>query len=306
MKKHRSFALSLVAALSFTGIMSGNMPHAMAQSVKAHETAWKKVSFHDTVGSREEKIISDTYGKLPFFKRHPDVRLESSVVRLDNGKNGSIAIRFLSQGTCRADNSCLTTVIWHDDNPASTGWKEVWTGRTSTLWIGPQSPTAAGAGMRELAGDDKIVWRWIGQPTYFPDPRSIAKPWGKPTIAGDKFTSFAKKVHPEYMAGNPSAFVQDTIVPIQGIMTAHLLTYINARVCGQVGCPFILAMGNNDSNFESIGEGIIADGGGSIMNTENGYNTLVTQLGSTGLAFYSYEKGYYKKVREVFSNGPSQ
>ena len=291
---------------AFLSIMVMGLSGLSHMTAHAAETAWKKVSFHETVGSREEKIISETYGKLPFFKKHPDVRLQSSVIRLDNGKNGSVAIKFISQGTCSLDNKCLTTVIWHDDDPASTGWKEVWTGKTSTLWLGPVSPNQFKWTMRELAGDDKVVWRWIGKDTYFPDLRSIATPWKPGTPANTSLTTFAKSEHPNYMGTSDKAYVEDRVVPIQGIITAHMLTYINMESCSEAGCPFILVMGDNLSNYTNIGEGIISDNGGTIPSVNNGYNTFVTQVGNTTLNFYGASKdGHYKRIKTVSSSGPS-
>lgn len=276
-------------------------------SAHAADNGWKKINFHDIAGTREANVVYELY--KPFLKANPNVHLQTAVVRLshDKNQNGSIVVRFVSEGTCTdAGDSCLTNVLWFDARTDNQHWREIWSRHTSTLWVGPVSPTQWGQGMYEIAGNDGLVWRWTGQNTYYPDLRSVATPWAPATQASASLVGYASDVHTDYVAGGQTTILNQTI-KLNDVVNAHVLTYQNGKLCGQAGCPFIIVTGS-PGTYSTIGEGIIDTLGGTLpansrmAQSLNGWNSLVVQVAGSGLEFYRYNNGMYRPYMTTYSS----
>lgn len=252
---------------------------------------WHQIKFEPVVGSRSQKVVSALYAG--FLKRHPDASLQVAEVNLNGGRTISLAVRFFSPATCRGSDSCTTNILWHDGQQ----WQEVWSRHVSRLMIGPVSPpymvgprsaTNNADGMRELKGDDGLVWRWVGAGHYYPVIGSIAKVWPRASVANTEVTAFAKSIHPDYIS-TPTDYVG--AIPVDfGLMSGYVAIYHSANMCSQAGCPFVVITGS-PGHFQANGEGVMDSIGGTIP--DKGWNAFAVQRGGGTFDFYRYESGRY-------------
>ncbi len=289
--------LSLPLTLPATGEAKAAEQSAVTATAVA-KAPWSRVKFVPLAGARSETLVRTLYSG--FFKAHPDASLEVAEIDLDltpSRRVASLAVRFNSQATCRDGDSCTTNILWHNGK----SWQEVWSKHTRVLWLGPVSPANEGGGyMREVSGDDKLVWRWINYRSYYPDLRSIAPLWPQPKPASPELAAFVKSLNaddPDFHIG-----ADDTILAIPvnfGLMTGFIAIYQSIALCGQIGCPFVVVTGS-PGHFQSNGRGFYDGLGGMLPATDgDGWRRFAVQQ-NNGLLFYHYDRGAFTPYASTF------
>jgi len=259
------------------------------------------ISFHDARKSREWKIIdSDLYHS--FISKHPDINIYSSVVDLDGKGVGSIFIQFRSRGTCNSDG-CVTTVVHYNQQLKS--WTEILNHRTRDIWIGGPSPTSSGANMKEIFTSDKLMWRWIGEKTYYPEIRSLGKLWPDSSESYGDRRKVALDHMPEEIPlnyrNNPQNYIIDEIpLNLNGIGGQYILIYNYMPICSKAGCPFIIVSGANE-NYQVKGHGVFNSLGVTMPNSTNGpvYAPFAVQV-NNGIAYYRYNNSKYELYKTTY------
>lgn len=292
-KKTRRIAVcmaALLSAMSVPALAASSAPSSGNASM-AQANEWRQIKFTPLSGSRSEKVVSTLYAG--FLRRHPDASIQVAEVNLNDGHTVSLAVRFFSSATCRDNSSCTTNVLWYDGR----AWREVWSRHVSRLMIGPvsppylvgpRSPTNNADGMRELKGDDGLIWRWLGAGRYYPVLGSIAEVWPRSKPASTVVSDFAKSLHPGYIVA-PRDYV--AAIPVDfGLMSGYIAVYHSGNQCGQIGCPFVVITGT-PGHFQANGEGIFDEIGGTIPDKR--WNAFAVQRDNHILDFYRYEGGRY-------------
>lgn len=245
--------------ITFFGMSPQRQAEIMKQTGSFHP-----VQFHKAETSREWKLVSGFYGK--YINQHKDIQLESAVLDLNGGKIGSILVRFVSNGTC-VNDSCLTNIVsFTSPGDGVLGaredrsWHEVWSRHTSTLYVGPPSPTlkdgSDGQNMSEIMGDDHVLWRWMGPPySYYPEilsTGSVAYPWRRMNSRDDSLRDAVHNDFPAFYSPGDNEKNKAIYTTLLDNKNQQIVAvqYMGTSACGQVGCPMTIYMKNKNTSVD--------------------------------------------------------
>lgn len=275
------------------GILSSAILGGQAMAEPANQAS--SVTFHPfSAKSQEGGIINQLYA--PFLSRHPSIKMSTAVVDLGGKNVGSIFIKFDGDHLCDV-RGCLITMLKYDGGQ----WREEFSQHSNGIFIS-DNPNTSSLGNKSFYTSNGLLWKWTPEDNgkYYPEIRSVGKPWGVVGYATYKQDQLAKELHPEYFYPGSDVKVYRAPVVLDGLTQSNLLVYQGMSVCGSGGCPFVLVDGDETGGYKAKAQGIFDTYGVTLPNEgESGMRDFAVQS-TGGLEFYHYEHGKYLPYMTTF------
>ncbi len=238
---------------------------AAASCLSASVARAENIVFKPTQDKRELSVVNDVFGQ--FLKSHPDIRIETALVDLQNNKVASMAIRFNSPETC-SGTECDTVVLAYRQK----AWQVVFEHSASSLSTESPAEQYPSEGMKTLVVDGYVRWVWSGFDHYLPDISSLGTRFPQPTLANPMVRKNAMAALGELINGYAQAEIMKTDIAVDSSAPiADSFYFVSAYahgLCGNfVGCPHAIMM-PVVGGFKTLWSGF-AIGPGAVMSSSH-------------------------------------